>query len=232
MKRLIDVVRVQAINWHTLVLMPIGTLAVAFAINLMIFAAAGASIAPDDRVTGGIASIYAVVAASHLGTMTQVFSFAVGLSVTRRTFYAATAVVVAAQAALLGVLLTVLEVVERATAGWGVGMRFFGVPFVAQSNPLAQWGVYTAPLIGVSALAVLVGVIVKRWGQGGLYLALVGAAVVLGLAVVVVTWREGWPAVGSFFLTQSALSLFVLLPLVIALALGGAGWLAIRRAVP
>jgi hypothetical protein len=232
MKRVINVVRMQAVNWYTLVLLPVGTLAVAFVINLLIFGAAGASIEPDDRVTAGIASIYAVVGAAHLSTMTQVFSFAVGLSVTRRTFFAATAVVVAAQAALLGLVLTVLGLVERATSGWGIGMRFFGLPFVEQSNPLAQWAVYTAPMVGISALAVLIGVIVKRWGQGGLYLALLGAAVVLGLAVVVVTGREGWPAVGSFFLDRSALTLFVLFPLVLALALGGAGWLAIRRAVP
>jgi hypothetical protein len=79
---------------------------------------------------------------------------------------------------------------------------------------------------------VFAGVVFKRWGQPGVYALTVGTSLVLAGVAIVVTWQRWWPAVGSFFTDQSTFALLVSYPLVIAIVLGGAGWLAIRRATP
>jgi hypothetical protein len=232
MKRVNDVVRIQMVYWPGLFGWPLGILALTFVVNLVVFGSIGDAAPPEGRVTGAIMSIYIVMLIAHLQTITQVFPFALGLSVTRKAFYLGTAVVVAAQSVLFGLLLVLLEQVEQATNGWGLQLRFFGLDFLVQDNLVAQWLVYTVPFLALSALGVVLGVIFKRWGQTGLYVALVGSAVVLTAAVLMITWQKWWGSVGSFFTEQSTLALVAGYPLLIAVALGGLGFLAIRRATP
>lgn len=232
MKRVLDVARIQLVNWPLVVAWPLGLLASVLLLNLAIFGAIGDVAPPDGRVTLGLMSIYIVVGVTHLQAMTQMFPFAVGLGVTRRAFYAATAVVVAGQALLFGIVLLLFEQVERLSGGWGLGVQFFGLGFLRQDNPVAQWLAYAVPFVAVAAVGVFTGVVFKRWGQVGIYVASLGSAVaVTGLAVLV-TVRDWWPAVGVFFTGQSSFALLAGYPLVVALLLGAAGWLAIRRATP
>ena len=232
MKRVLDVVRIQTINWPWVLAWPLALLALILGFNVVLFGVIDDAAPAQGRVTGALMSIYIVMLVAHLQTITQVFPFALGMGVTRRTFYAATALVVTAQAVVYGVVLLVLAQVERATGDWGVGVRFFELPFLVQSNPFGQWLVYTVPFLAVSAIGVFLGVVFKRWGQPGVYTVTVGSLLVLGGLAVLVTWQQWWPAVGSFFTGQSTFALFTLYPLLIALVLGGAGWVAIRRAMP
>lgn len=232
MKRVLDVVRIQSVSWVMLVALPVGILALTFLLNYAIFALLGDAAAPEGRVTGALMSIYLVLGISHLQSMTQTFPFALGISVTRRDFYAGTGVVVVAQSIAFGLLLTLLELLERATGGWGIGLKYFGLPFLVQDNVIAQWLVYTVPFLAISALGVFMGVVFKRWGQLGVYVATVGAAVLLTAAALVITWRQWWPAVGEFLGSQPPMALFAGYPMVVALVAGAAGWLAIRRATP
>jgi hypothetical protein len=78
----------------------------------------------------------------------------------------------------------------------------------------------------------MVGTLFKRWGQIGVYVASIGAALVLGLLVVLVTWQQWWGAVGAFFTTTPALLLVAVYPLVIAALAGLGGYLLVRRATP
>jgi hypothetical protein len=41
--------------------------------------------------------------------------------------------------------------VERATGGWRVGFRSFGLPFLIQENPRTQWLVYVVPTFALLA---------------------------------------------------------------------------------
>ena len=232
MKRVFDVARIQTVNWFWIFVFPVVLLLLIFALNLGLFAAIGDAAPPEGRVTGALLSIYMVVLGAHLQTMTQVFPFALGLSATRRAFYAATGLVVGAQSVIFGVLLLVFGRIEMATGGWGINLRFFGLPFLLQDGLLAQWLVYTVPFLALSAVGVFIGVVFKRWSQAGFYALAVGSGVVLAGLAIVVTWQRWWPAVGSFFIDQSTFALLVGYPLVIAVVLGGAGWLAIRRATP
>jgi hypothetical protein len=232
MKRVFDVARIQTVNWFWIFAFPPLLLVLVFVLNLGLFAAIGDVAPPEGRSTGALGSIYMVMLVAHLQTMTQVFPFALGLSATRRAFYAGTGLVVGAQSALFGVLLLILGRIETATGGWGIKLKFFALPFLIQDGLLAQWLVYTVPFLALSAIGVFAGVVFKRWGQPGVYALTVGSSLVLAVGAIVVTWQAWWPAVGSFFTGQSTFALLVGYPLVIAIVLGSAGWLAIRRATP
>jgi hypothetical protein len=232
MNRVFDVARIQTVNWFWIFAFPPLLLLVVLVINLGLFAAIGDVTPPEGRTTGAVLSIYMVMLVAHLQTMTQVFPFALGLSVTRRAFYAGTGLVVGAQSVLFGALLLLMGRIETATGGWGINLKFFALPFVHQDNLLAQWLVYTVPFVALSSIGVFAGVVFKRWGQPGVYALTIGTSLVLAGAAIVVTWQRWWPSVGSFFTDQSIFSLLVVYPLVVAILLGFGGWLAIRRATP
>src|SRR5699024_8214556 len=99
------------------------------------------------RVTGALMSIYIVVLLSHIQTMTQLFSFTVGLNTTRRTFFNGTALMIFGQSLVYGVLLYLLRLAEQATGGWGMDLVFFDLPFLSQDNPLFQILVYMVPFL-------------------------------------------------------------------------------------
>ncbi|MHA6630050.1 hypothetical protein ACU61A_31810 [Pseudonocardia sichuanensis] len=229
MKRLVDVARVQTSNWFLVLGLPLAVLLAALVLNVATFAIMGFEPPPEGRMTGALAALYVAMGIAHLQTMTQVFPFALGMSVTRRAFYAATALVICVQAAVYGIVLVVLGQIELATSGWGLGIGFSRPPFLLQEGVLTQWLAYTTPMSAVAAAGVLMGVIFKRWGQLGVYAAIIGGgALLIGLAQLV-TWQGWWPAVGTFVASRSALELAAGYPLLLALLLGGAGWLVLRR---
>lgn len=232
MRRIMDVARIQTVNWTILLGLPLGVLTAAFLVNWVVYAVVGSAAPPDNRVSGAMLSIYFVVATTHLQTITQMFGLALGLGVTRRAFYQATVLVAVLQAALMGLVLTVLAALERATDGWGVRMQFFTFPFLSVENVLVQWAVYTVPFIALSAVGVLAGVIFKRWGQIGVYVGGVVTLLIAAVFVVVVTLQDAWPAVGAFFAHAPAPALFAGYPLVLAVLVGALGFVLIRRATP
>jgi hypothetical protein len=68
-----------------------------------------------------------------------------GISATRKAFYAAVTAYAAGQALLFGLAVSLLSVVERATDGWGVALGFFRLPLLETGNPLTQMLVYAVP---------------------------------------------------------------------------------------
>lgn len=232
MSRVWNVVRIQLVNAPMVLAFPLGILALVFVINLGIFAVLGDIVPAEGRTTGALISIYIVMLTVHLQTMTQVFPFALGLSVTRRTFFAATAAVVTAQSLGYGIVLYLLRVLEDATGGWGLGLEFYGLPFVTEANPILQIIVYTVPFLLMSYLGVWTGIVFKRWGQPGVYLLAIGTGVLGALFFIITTWQEWWPAVGRFFADQTPVGLFGGYFLALAALLAFAGYLTIRRATP
>ena len=76
------------------------------------------------------------------------------------------------------------------------------------------------------------GTVFKRWGQSGMY-TLSTASLLLGCgAGLLVTWRHAWGAVGRFFTDTNTLALTSGYPLVLAVALGAAAWVVLRRVTP
>jgi hypothetical protein len=164
--------------------------------------------------------------------ITQVFPFAMGLSVTRRAFYAATALLVLVQAVAFGVLLYLLKLLEDATGGWGISLRFFGVQGITQHSGLLQILVYAVPFMVVGFIGIFCGVVFKRWGLNGVFTLSVATVFALGGLVALVTWLGKWGAVGQWLINQPTAGLIAGWPALLATTLAGAGYLAIRRATP
>jgi hypothetical protein len=230
--RAVKVARIQTVNLPIQLGMPWLILGIAFAINLVIFALVPDPPAGEPKVTGAILSIYVFMLIAHLQSMTQVFPFALGLSVTRRDFFTGTSLLIVAQSLVQGILLTIMLGIERLTGGWGMDLSFFGVPFLVQDNWFLQALVYTVPFLLLSFASIFAGTVYKRWGQFGVYVLMIGGLVLLGAAAVITTWQQAWGAVGRFFADTSALMLLAGYPLVLSVLLAAAGYLALRRATP
>lgn len=231
MRRTLNVARLQLVPWQATRALPWAVLALSFGINLLIQALLG----PEDRgntQTGGLASIYVFSLIAYVRAMVQVFPFAVGLGVTRRRFYTATAMFTVVEAVVYGTILYLLRLVEDATGGWGVALRFFGVSYLVQDNALLQILIYAVPFLLVAFVGVFVGAMFKRWGVYGMYALSIGSLVVAGALSVLVTWQHQWSALGNWFLDRSALTLVAGLPALAAVVLAAGGFLLIRRANP
>lgn len=232
MSRVLSVARIQLVNAPVTVGMPWLILGLVFLVNLALFGVAADATPPEAHTTGALMSIYIVVLISQLQTMTQVFPFAVGLGVTRRSFFAATSLVVAVKSLVYGLALYLLLQVERATGGWGMSLSFFGLPFLRQDNPVLQVLVYAVPFVFVSFLGVAIGVVFKRWGQLGIYAMSVASVVLAGGLAFLATTQGWWPAMGRFLADRSTVGLLAGYPLALAVLIAAAGYLLIRRATP
>lgn len=227
----IKAARINLVNTPFALGMPWAILVVAFVANLAIFGSIG-DVPVDDRVTGAISSIYAFGVVVNVQAMTQVFPFAAGLGLTRRHFLAGATLFVAGQALLTGALLTLLLELERATDGWGMQLRFFGLPGFIQPNPLAQVLAYAAPYALACTIGLGLGTVFKRWGQMGMFVLALIAVTVVGALVVLLTWREAWGAVGRFFTDTSDQLLTIGYPVLLAGVVWAGTYALIRRATP
>ena len=81
-RRAIAVMRMHLTDQVTLLLMPLGVLASAFALNIVIWR----FVPPDGRQTGGAVSIYSFVAAAALYAVVRGLPFALGMGSSRRAF--------------------------------------------------------------------------------------------------------------------------------------------------
>jgi len=231
MNRFQSLLRMQLVDWRVALAWYFGILGAALVINVLIWA----PMSPDGRAnaqTFGLSAIYIVSMITFQQSMTQLFPFAMGLSATRRAFYAALATFAVVQSLAFGLMLYLLLLAERATSGWYVDVEFFDLTFLRAGNPVAQVLVYAVPLLLFAAVGAFSGSVTKRWGPNGVFGMLLGSVVVIGLLVALATWLERWATIWHWLTTQSAGALFAgwaLLPAVLLLA---AGFTVVRRAVP
>lgn len=230
MNRPLAVARIQLVAWPTAIGWPLGILAIAFAVNLLVFAAIAGE--PADATTGGQASIYVVFFVTYLQSVSQVFPFLSGLSVTRRAYFAGTALLVLAQSVLFALLLLLLLGVEIVSGGWGLGMDFFGIGYLRQENVVLQLAVYTVPFLAMGFLGMFLGVVFRRWGTNGMFALALLVLAVLGAVVALVTWRQAWPTVGRWFVDTPPLAMVAGWPLVLAVLLAALAYLGLRRTEP
>jgi len=231
MNRFQSLLRMQLVDWPVALAWYFGILGAALSINVLIWAVMSPG-ARANAQTFGLVAIYVVYMIAFQQSMTQLFPFAMGLSATRRTFYAALATFAVAQSLALGLMLYLLLLVERATSGWYVDVEFFDLGFLRAGNPIAQVLVFAVPLLLVAAVGAFSGSVTKRWGPNGVFGLVLGSILVAGLFVAVVTWLESWATIWNWFAEQSAGSLFAGWALLPAALLLAAGFTVVRRAVP
>jgi hypothetical protein len=148
--------------------------------------------------------------------------------VSRRSYFLGTAGLAVAMAAVYGLLLTVLQVIERATGGWGIRLRFFRVGYLLPGPWYLTWLTSFVGLTLVFVYGSWFGLVYRRWNIPGLLAFIAGQITVLLAGALIATWAGAWTSVGHFFTTLSAAGLTGVLAAVAA-ALFAGGLATIRR---
>ena len=127
-------------------------------------------------------------------------------------------------------MLCLLRAVEQATGYWGLGMRYFSLPFMDDTNPVLLLLGYAVPMLVATHLGILLGTVHLRWGTTGVLASLTLTVTALGLAAALITWTRQWPAIGRWLLDQPSTALLAGWPVLVAAAFALGGYALIRRA--
>jgi hypothetical protein len=206
--------------------LPWAVLAFVFAVWLAL--AASAKGYNTQIPTGALAAIYLFFLIAGALSIFRSLPFAFALGVSRRSYYAGTALLAVALAAVDGLALAVLQVIEQATGGWGVRLHFFRVAYILPGPWYLTWLTSFVGLALMFVYGMWIGLVYRRWNLPGLLAFLAAQVIVLVAGVVITSHAHAWPAVGHFFTTLSAAGLTGLLA-ALAVALLAGGYATMRR---
>jgi hypothetical protein len=231
MNRVLTAARLQVVHPAIILGIPWLIALSSFVINWAIWGLTVVGEEPN-AFTGGILSLYITVCIVFVGAVTQLLPFAMGISLSRRTYWLGVAAFTVASAIAHGIALTLLATVENATDGWGVGLQFWVPEPLRADNVALQVLVSGAPMLALAFIGIGIGVVFKRWGASGLWGLTVATLLVLGGLAVLMTWRGWWLPLGSWLADQSVVTLAVGLPLAVAAVVAALTFAGIRRVVP
>jgi len=228
MSRTLSVVRMQFVNRQTFIWIPLIILGGAFVVTLLIW-----SMIPygGAKYSGGAQAPLWYFVAIGVMALSYTFPFSQAMSITRRQFFFGTLLTAAIGSAGLAVIFVVGGLIEKATAGWGMGGYFFYLDWVWEGGPLAAGAAYFILALLLFVTGMWSATLYKRFGVT----AVVGAWVIVALLLVGVVWLIGrlnaWAQVFGWLVAQGAfgLALWALVPLVL---FSGISYLTLRRAVP
>jgi hypothetical protein len=236
MSTLVKVARYHLVQPIPFLVVAWGILAFSFGVNIAVYAlvpnsspAAANGAVPDGHYTGALCSIFLYFLVLGVNSIGRWLPFGLALGVSRRSYYAGTALLATGLAAADGLVLTVLQAIERATNGWGVQMGFFRVPYLLDGPWYLTW---LSSFVGLTLLFVYgmwFGIVYRRWSLIGTIAFIAAQITVLLGASLLVSWAHGWTSVHHFFTALTAAGLTGLLA-VLALALLAGGQVTIRRA--
>jgi hypothetical protein len=204
---------------------------ISFAINVAVWHLTPAG-ADDGGFTGGVLALYITILVMYVQSVTQILPFAMGISISRRTFYLGTALVVVIESLLYGLALAVLVTIENATGGWGAGMNFWAPGPFEVDNFFLQVLASGVPLMAFAFVGVGTGIVHKRWGQAGTWGLIIASMLFFGGLAILVTWLDAWGSLASWFSDQSIATLTIALPAAVALVAALVSYPGIRRVVP
>src|SRR5699024_10615149 len=182
--------RMQAFGW------PLFAVTVAFAVVLsvgLIMRSQGATaqlgMYEGMQWNGAIFALLGPLIGYGFTSMGQYFPLALGLGLTRREFAAGVSAVFLGNALVYSVLITIGKTIEKATEGFGLGIRFFDV-FYTSTGASWQTLVQTFLLIlTVLFLGAAITAAFLRFGQAflwisGAVLALIGLGILSGVLLL------------------------------------------------
>lgn len=228
MNRVVAVARMQLINKWTYIGTPLLILGSSFLLSLAIFA-----MIPVNEAKYGGASQAPLWYFLVLGiqSMTLVFPFSQGLSISRRAFYVGTLGLFSIVAAVMTALYVLGGIVEGATGGWGVHGHFFQVPWVTDGPWYSTASFFFTVMMFMFIIGFWVATIFKRWSTTGVLVSTLGtAAILIGIAAFS-TIFQWWGTIGAWFAHQTPLSISGWTGLLCILMAGGS-YLSLRRATP
>ncbi len=221
------VARVHAQNWQIAFLWPLGILAVIAGITWTVLALLPRGSA--DVNTGGASFVFFFGLVLFAQSVNQFFPFVSGLGVTRWEFFRATSAVVGLHAVLFGTLMIVLSLIERATDGFGVGMRLFSLTAPVAGSVVTDLGFFVALIALANTVGVLAGAVYLRWRAVGLWAGGLLVTVLLGVVAVVFTWQSWWAPVGTAIADAPRPVTMVLLPVALTALAAPGVWAVLRR---
>jgi hypothetical protein len=233
MRTWVNVARYHLVRPALYLGMPWAIMAFSFAVNLAIFRLfPGQSGVPASNnayhATGAIAVIYIFFFVMGITSAAQSLPFGLALGVSRRSYYTGTALLAVTLAAADGLVLTVLQAIERATGGWGEAMHFFRVPFILIGPWYLTW---LTSFVGLALLFVYgmwFSIVYRRWRMVGT-LTFLATQVTVVLAIVLLITRTGsGPGIAAFLTGLTAAGPTGLLAVLAALLFAG-GYATIRR---
>jgi hypothetical protein len=231
MNRVLAAAKLHLINPLVILGIPWLVVAISFAINVAVWHLTPAG-ATDGGFTGGVLALYITVLVVYVQAVTQLLPFAMGVSLSRRTFFLGTALVAVVQSVFYGVAITALLAIENATGGWGAGLNYWAPGPFEVDNPALQVLASGAPMLAFAFIGVGIGILYKRWGQAGTWGLIIASMATFGGLAILITWLDAWGAVGSWFTDQSLVTLTVGLPALVAVIAALVSYPGIRRVVP
>ncbi|MBN2983381.1 hypothetical protein [Cohnella algarum] len=226
MNRVACVVRSHSRDKWSWYVLPWFVVGMAFVINWAI----GALAAEGDVIqTGGIASIFVYMFVSGCISVTQSFPFLISLSVRRRDYFLGTTIMASAVCLGSAILLYALTEIEKATGSWGIGMRFFTIPWIDSIPDVGRIWMYLIVLLLMFFLGFFISCWHRRFGRIGLWLLSIGIFAAVTLALVLTTRYERWDDLGRFLGGFSPLGLISWLAAPTALLFAGS-YLLLRKA--
>jgi hypothetical protein len=223
MTETIKALRIQLLKPSVTVAIPWFTIGIAIAICAALFAVIGSQVPYSGRATGALSAFYLSSVGVQPWLTTQLFPFSMALSVTRRAFMQATALLALGTAIAAGLGLAALNKLEIATHGWFVHTRLLDLPHIHQDNYFTQALVYGVPTLTVSAITAFLGALFRVFGQAGLWLFSIGLAFLTATVIATLALSHSLGSFWHFFGSQPMLADFALYPLVLVV-LFGAGW--------
>jgi hypothetical protein len=222
------VARYHLVDRINYLILPWGILAFAFLVTLAILAAAGAARHPQSP-SGALFSIYIFFFVLGMLNTFRSLPFGLVLGASRRSYYAGTALLAVSLAAMYGLALAVLQVIERATGGWGMTLHFFRVAYIFDGPWYLTWLTSFVSLTLLFTYGMWFGLVYRRWSLPGLLAFIAAQVTVIVVMVVTASRAHAWQAVGHFFITLSAAGLTGLLAALAVVLLAG-GYATMRHA--
>ena len=226
MNTLVNVGRYHLVDRLIWIVMPWGIMAFSFLVNIGVALAVPTS--SRGIYTGGLVSLYVFMLLCGSLSMTRSLPFGLMMGISRRTYYAGTALLVLTLGVVYGLGLTLLQAIERATNGWGLNLHYFRIPWIMDGPWYETWLTSFVLLVAFVLYGMWYGLVFRRWSVPGLVTFVAAQIVVALLAVVAVSVTHSWSGVGHFFTTVTALALTGVLA-VVALAMGFGGLTTVRR---
>ena len=130
--------------------------------------------------TGGLMSIYVFMFICGALSMTRSLPFGLMMGASRRTYYPGTTLLVLTLGVVYGLGLTLLQLVERATSGWGLRLHYFRVPWIMDGPWYQTWLTSFVLLVLFVLYGMWYGLVFRRWSVPGLA-AFVAAQILVAL---------------------------------------------------
>jgi hypothetical protein len=232
MNRVLAAARLQVVRPQIILGIPWLVVGISFAVNWAVWVLADLRNEPGAGFTGGVLALYVTVGVVFVQAFTQVLPFAMGVSLSRRSYWLGVVLIGVLSALGYGVALAALSAIGDATDGWGVGLSFWAPGPMNVDSFLLQVLVSGVPMLTFVFAGIGIGVVFKRWGPNGLWALSILATLLLGALAVLLTALGAWRDIGAWLADQSLLTLSVGVPLAITAVVAALSFGGIRRVVP